>query len=115
MHKRGFVVRLAAFHLADKAQDDLRCLKIELQGTEYGVFQQMVERSLPITGKKTSEENLVTHSQVFPFAKGNLVGKAIIIKTSTGGKSLRIVSNLLTEGFSFPNNALNSSYIIYSV
>ena len=57
MHKRRFVIGITAFHLADKTLDDVRFLKFELQGTEYRVFQQIIERSLPVAGKEMTCHN----------------------------------------------------------
>ena len=85
MHKRRFVIGITAFHLADKTLDDVRFLKFELQGTEYRVFQQIIERSLPVAGKVMSGKKVGTHSQVFPFAKGYLISKPMKIQTSVRG------------------------------
>lgn len=83
--QKKVVIGITAFHLADKTLDDVRFLKFELQGTEYRVFQQIIERSLPVAGKEMSEKKLVTHSQVFPFAKGYFISKPVIIQTSDRG------------------------------
>lgn len=62
MDKRGLMAKCPPFHQADKTLDDIRFLQLEPQLTQHGMFQQVIDRPLPVTGKEIGKECLVIQS-----------------------------------------------------